>query len=91
MEPKPCWLRYFWLGQSLISLFPQPCQGGQERHSPKQNKTANNLKGDLCYLLSPVLESSEPGSLDHMQSVNVARGTGSSHWGGSRKAGASMS
>jgi hypothetical protein len=46
-----------------LPLLPQPCHGSKERHSPKQNKRANNLKGNLCYLLSPALESSEPGSL----------------------------
>lgn len=50
VEPKLFWLRYFRLGQSLISLFPQPCSWGQEHHSPKQNKRANNLKGSLCLL-----------------------------------------
>lgn len=74
-----------------LPFLPQPCHGNKECHSPKQNKRANNLKGNLCYFLSAVLEFSESGHWDHMQSVNMTRGVGSCHWGGIRKAGASMS
>lgn len=76
-----------------LPFLPEPCHGNKEHHSPKQNKRENNLKGNLCYFLSPVFclsLRSHRDHWDHMQSVNKTRRMGSCHRGGSRKAGASM-
>lgn len=58
-----------------LPFLPQPCHGSKACHSPKQNKRANNLKGNLCYFLSPMLEFSEPASLGpHAECKHDQRG-----------------